>query len=455
VRFFTAVLFALLPLPAQSIAIRDVTLIDATGAPARAHTTVILAGDRIVSIGASATAAMPKGARVIEGKGKYLIPGLWDMHVHLWDKYNFFPLYIAEGVTGIRDMGSDFARTNRWRKQAASPRVYTSGPAVMGPTAKTGKLAVLRVTTAADAEQTVNKLFEMDVDFVKVLSDIPRGAYFSVAHRARIHRLPFAGHLPDAVTLSEAIDERQRSVEHLFGFPLACSSAEDSLRREREEALEKNDQAALRRIHNRIQETYSDDKAVDYGRRCARATVWLTPTLTLLERMSLLDMDKLTGDPAFQHVPASIRKEWPDPREDFKRTSKEDFDAGRQDFEKCLRIVAAMRRGGAEILAGTDTGDPQTVPGFALHDELVLLVRAGLTPMEALQAATRNAARCLGVENRFGTIATGKAADVVLLDADPLADIRNTAKISAVVLHGRLYTRAQLDGLRRQVQALP
>lgn len=453
-KLFIAAVLSALPLVGQSLVIRDVTLIDATSAPARAHATVITSGDRIVSIGSSGAAA-PKGARVIDGKGKYLIPGLWDMHVHLWDRYSLFPLYISQGVTGLRDMGSDFARTNRWRKQAGSPRVYTSGPAVMGPTLKSGKLAVVRVTTADDAEQTVNKLFEMDVDFVKVLTNVPRGAYFSLAHRARIHRLPFAGHLPDAVTLSEVIDERQRSVEHLFGFPLACSSEEESLRVQRAEALDRKDRAALARIRDRIYETYSEAKALDYGQRCGRWTVWLTPTLTLQERISLLDMKKLTGDPAFQYVPASIRKGWDDPRVELERTSKADLETARHDFERSLNMVAALKRGGAEILAGTDTGDPQTVAGFSLHDELVLLVRAGLTPLEAIQAATRNAARCLGVEKRFGTIEKGKAADLVLLDADPLADIRNTAKISTVVLRGRPFSRVQLNGLLRQVQALP
>jgi hypothetical protein len=455
VKLFTAFVLCALPLVGQSLVIRDVTLIDATGRAARAHVTVIAAGDRIVSVGPSGSTPAPRGSRVIDGKGKYLIPGLWDMHVHLWDKYSLFPLYVAAGVTGIRDMGSDFARTNRWRKQAGSPRVYTSGPAVMGPTLKSGKLAVLRVTSGGDAEQTVNQLFEMDVDFVKILTNVPRGAYFSLAHRARIHRLPFAGHLPDAVTLSEVIEERQRSIEHLFGFPLACSSEEESLRAQRAEALDKKDRAGLARIHDRIYETYREAKALDYGRRCARWMVWLTPTLTLHERLSLLDMKKLTSDPAFQYIPASIRKGWDDPRVEFERTSKEDLETARLDFERGMNIVAAMKRGGAEILAGTDTGDPQTVAGFSLHDELALLVRAGLTPLEAIQAATRNAARCLGVENRFGTIEKGKAADLVLLDADPLADIRNTRKISTVVLRGKAYSRAQLDGFVRQVQALP
>ena len=430
-------------------------MIDATGAAARAHVTVIAAGDRIVSVTPSGSTAAPKGSRVIDGKGKYLIPGLWDMHVHLWDKYSLFPLYVAAGVTGIRDMGSDFTRTNRWRKQPGSPRVYTPGPAVMGPTLKAGKLAVLRVSTAVDAEQTVNQLFEMDVDFVKILTNVPRGAYFSLAHRARIHRLPFAGHLPDAVTLSEVIEERQRSIEHLFGFALACSSEEESLRGQRAEALDRKDRAALVRIHDRVYETYSEAKALDYGQRCGRWGISVTPTLTLHERMSLVDMKKLTSDPALQYVPASIRKGWDDPRAELERTSKADLETARLDFERGLKIVAALKRGGAEILAGTDTGDPQTVPGFSLHDELVLLVRAGLTPLEAIQASTRNAARSLGVENRFGTIEKGKAADLVLLDADPLADIRNTTRISMVVLRGKPYSRVQLNGLVRQVQALP
>ncbi len=389
-------------LPATNLIVRDVTLIDATGNPARAHMSVAVTGQRITAIGPAASIPIPKGAEIVNGKGKFLIPGLWDMHVHLWRKQSMFPLYIANGVTGVRDMGSNFKQTEVNRGKTIGPRVFTCGRAVMGPD-----------LSPADGERIVNKLDDEDVDFVKVQSNIPRDAYFSLAHRARLLRLPFAGHVPDSVTMAEAIDARQRSMEHLFGIPLACSSEEDELRRQRAQAIATKDKTALDRIAERIYETYSEEKATALFRRFVMFDVWQVPTLTLREK-----------------------------------------NASKRDFDRCLNLVASMRRANVPMLAGADTGDPYVLPGSALHDELALLVHAGLTPLEAIQSATRNPARFLGLESTLGTIQKGKVADMVLLDANPLADIRNTRQISAVILKGALLTRARLNGLLRTPESV-
>ena len=437
------VLLALLAaaLPAAPLIIRDVTVIDATGAPARPHMSVVVTGQKITAIGPAASIAVPKGAAVINGSGKFLIPGLWDMHVHLWEKQPLFPLYIANGVTGIRDMGSDFAQTTAWRKEIAAgkrtgPKIITSGPAVMGPDLSSGKLTVLRVTTPFDGENAANRLDDQDADFIKVLSNIPHDAYISLAHRARLLRLPFAGHVPDSVTMEEAIDARQRSVEHLFGLFLACSSEESELRRNRSKITAE-----------KLYATYDSRKAQALFRRFARFDVWQVPTLTLRQRMDLIGIDQLATDQRLKYIPASIRKTWDDPREDLKKASPEDLEAGKRDFAKCLELVAAMHRASVPILAGTDTGDPDVLPGFALHDELALLVRAGMTPLEAIQSATLNPARFLGLEATQGTIQKGKLADLVLLTANPLNDIQNTQKIDAVILRGRLLARRDLNNL--------
>ena len=437
------ILLALLTttLPAAPLLIRDVTVIDATGAPARPNMSVLVTGQKITAIGIASSIAVPKGVAVLNGRGKFLIPGLWDMHVHLWEKQPLFPLYIANGITGIRDMGSDFTQTTQWRKQIAAgkvtgPKIITSGPAVMGPNLSSGKLTVLRVNTPPEGENAANQLDNQDVDFINVLSNVPHDAYISLAHRARILRLPFAGHIPDSVTMEEAIDARQRSMEHLFGLLLACSSEESELRRHRDEATAE-----------KLYETYDARKAQTLFQRLARFEVWQVPTLTLRQRMDLIGIDRLTNDQRLKYIPASIRMTWDDPRDDLNKASPKALEAGRRDFSKCLELVAAMHRAGVPMLAGTDTGDPYVLPGFALHDELALLVRAGMTPLEAIQSATLNPARFLGLEATHGTIQKGKIADLILLNANPLIDIQNTQKIDAVILKGRLLTRHDLSNL--------
>ncbi len=424
-------------LPAAPLLIRDVTVIDATGAPARPHMSVVVSGPKIIALGPSSSIAVPKGAAVLNGSGKFLIPGLWDMHVHLWEKQPLFPLYIANGITGVRDMGSDLTRTNVWRKQIAAgkltgPKIVTSGPAVMGANLSSGKLTVLRVTTPSDGENAANQLDNQDVDFIKVLSNIPHDAYISLAHRARILRLSFAGHVPDSVTMEEAIDARQRSMEHLFGLLLACSSQENELRRHPSEITA-----------TKLYETYDPRKAQALFQRFVRFEVWQVPTLTLRQRMDLIGIDRLATDQRLKYIPSSIRNTW----DELNQPASNNLEAGRRDFAKCLELVAAMHRAGVPMLAGTDTGDPYVLPGFALHDELVLLVRAGMTPLEAIQTATLNPARFLGLEATQGTIQKGKLADLILLNANPLTDIQNTQKIDAVILKGRLLTRHDLSNL--------
>jgi hypothetical protein len=245
-------------------------------------------------------------------------------------------------------------------------------------------------------------------------------------------------------------------MEHLFGLPLACSSEEAELRRRCAEATAANDYPALENIAEEIYQTYDEPKAAGLFRRFVRFEVWQVPTLTLRERMSLIGVDQLTTDARQKYIPAAIRKTWThdDPREDLKKASAADLERGKRDFARCLELVGAMRRAGVPMLAGTDTGDPFVLPGFALHDELALLVRAGMTPLEAIQSATRNPARFLGMEGTLGTIQKGKIADMVPLQANPLDDIRNTRQITTVILRGKPFTRERLNGLLRSMEAV-
>lgn len=402
-------LLAALPLAAASIAIQDVSVIDVASGQTRPHMTVVVEDGRISRVGAASSTPVPAGARIVPGKEKFLIPGLWDMHVHLFYK-QYLPLFLAYGVTGVQDMGSDFAKVSAWRTdiesgKSAGPRIFTSGPPVDGGPSDDPKLPVLVARNADEARQAFDRLYKMDVDFIKVLSSLPRDAYFALAELARHWDLRLVGHIPTTVTAQEAVEARQKSLEHMFGISKSVST---------------------------------DEEALAFFEQCAVAGTRISPTLVLWLRMSHFDDPRLMNDPRLQAIPASIRETWPD--------ISSDTASLKQQIWRIYRLVALAKRGKAEILAGTDTGDPYVMPGAALHEELEQLVEAGLTPREALEAATLAPARFFESKD-LGAIEAGKLADMVLLDANPLDDIRNIRKVNGVCSHSRFFTRADLDAI--------
>ncbi len=410
-------------------AIHDVTVIDGTGADPKPHMTIVIRGERIVAMGPVSKVRIPKGARVVQGRGRYAIPGLWDMHVHLWYEQDQLPVFVANGITGVRDMGSDYARTTAWRRdcengKAIGPHVVTSGPAVDGHVSDSKLLPVMVAITPEDARRTFDKLDEMDVDFIKVLSDLPRDAYIALAERSRKWRMAFAGHVPRSITAWEAIDARQGSMEHLFGVFGAC-------------ATDPKD----------VLGTFSEEKARELFKKSALFETRQTPTLTLWERMAFVDAAARVHDPHLREVPYAIRATWPKPDEEIKSANTERAAALKAQYDLARRMVKMMQESGVEILAGTDTGDPYTIPGVTLQHELELLVKSGLTPMQALQTATIAPARYLGWDESVGTLKQGMVGDIVLLDANPLADIRNVSRISGVAIRGRYLSKPQLTAI--------
>jgi hypothetical protein len=432
-------------LTAQTTAIRNIDIVDViTGTTQRGN--VVVAGSKIVAAGPAAR--VPAKAAVVDGKGKFVIPGLWDMHVHLWESEPMFDLYTAHGVTGLRDMGSDYDRTRAWGRQALAgigPRVFTCGSPVDGPASEAAKFPVVHAAGPEDGRRAADSLDTQGVDFIKVLSTLPHDAYIALAQRARLRRAVFAGHVPESVSIEEAIDARQRSMEHLFGIALACSSDEYDLRLKRADAITHKDNLALRGIRERNRETFSESKANELFRRMGRFGVWQVPTLSLRERLALIGLERLATNPLVKAVPEAVRKNWTDPRTDLKDVSPETLDRLRADYDLHRRIVSLMQRNRVDLLTGTDTGDPYVIPGAALHDELALLVDAGLSPAEALRAATSNAARYFNLQLTHGTVERGKIADLVILDSNPLVDIRNTRRIHAVMVRGKLLDRKRLN----------
>ena len=467
-------------LPAQSLVIEHVTVIDATGGATQKNVDVAIDGDRIVTI-TKKFKPLPSQAqriRFVEGKGKFLIPGLWDMHVHLGPPEIFFPLLIANGITGVREMfsGIPMQTIRQWRASRDAigpdvPRIVAPGfldgpPLLSGGQPPPGAIAI---GTAEQARSAVRALAATGVDFLKVYNSIPRDAYFALAEEARAIGIPFAGHVPEAVSPAEASDAGQRSQEHLINIMLACSTKEEELRAARVELMlsqKISGEARMRELGfpnpAGLFDTYDPKKAAALFQTFVRNGTWQTPTLVLLDSFARARDEDVISDPRRKYFPKAWTQAW-DPRNTF--FLKDLFVPTDREYnglnvrirvllERYQQLVGDMHRAGVEFLAGTDAnGVSPVMPGFALHRELELLVASGLTPLEALQSATRNAARYLAAAKEAGTVEVGKAADLVLLNADPLLDIRNTQQIDSVVMRGRYFSRGDLDAMLAKVAA--
>jgi imidazolonepropionase-like amidohydrolase len=389
----------------------------------------------------------------VDGTGKYLIPGLWDMHVHITGTY-YLPLFLANGVTGVRDMHTFWpALIYGMRKRVADgkllgPRIVAAGALIDGPNPIWP--GSLKAANAEEGRAAVRKLRKDGADFVKVYSKLPRDAFLAIAQEAKKQGLPVAGHVPESVGAAEASDAGQRCMEHLYGLWTACSSKEAALRKGVVDALPRSDNAAFRALMVRTQaralDSYDEKKATALFARFARNGTWQCPTLTVLRALASLDQEKFRKDPRVKYMGPEVLGMW-SPKGDRAKQLLALAPDLKRTYRKALPLVKALRAAKVPLLAGTDTPNPYCFPGFSLHDELALLVEAGLTPREALAAATLGPAKYLGRQKDLGTVEKGKLADLVLLSADPLADIKNTRKIAVVVVNGKLLKRADLDKL--------
>jgi imidazolonepropionase-like amidohydrolase len=439
--------------PAAGTMITNVSVIDVRGGPTRPHLTVLVSGDRIVQVGRDVTPHAGT-SRVVDGTGKFLIPGLWDMHVHLFfDEPGLsaldvtLPLLLANGVTGVRDMGSELEPILRTRREVASgarrgPRLVVAGPMLDGPTARFP--ASMTITSPDDGRRAVARLASAGVDFIKIQSGVPHDAYLAIADECRQRKIPFVGHVPDAVRATEAVRAGQGSFEHLIGIFEGSSTAEEAFLHGG-----KSPGAFLK--------AYDPAREAALVQLLAAQQVWQVPTLYWERGQWLVDTVNVTRDPDLRYVPAAWRTTtWPKWTASILKDLDTDPLAVRDAFVAHeLRIIARLHRAGVPMLAGTDTpAGVGVIPGASLHHELERFVAAGLTPMEALQTATLNPARFLGRLNEMGTVEAGKVADLVLLDADPTVDIRNTRRIAGVVAAGRYLSRRDLDGMLNGVAAV-
>jgi len=442
--------------------LRHGTLIDGTGSRPRPDTTVVLIGDRIVWTGDDQhRVPVPAGARVVDIRGKFVIPGLWDMHTHGSDFVDIFPpLHIANGVTGTREMWgypeNRAVRDQIERGELLGPRITMASSIIDGPVTLLGPPVTL-VATPAEARAAVHTAQAEGSDFVKTYSYLGRDEFAAIIDEAAKLGLPVAGHWPYRVPFLDAAEGGLRSFEHLFGLSLATSSREAEYRAIMEATPFDPAQPRVffnlaRELERQSAQSYHPGKARAVFARLARAGSWQSPTLRVNQVMTS-PAETFASDPRLKYMPAVIRDFWAAVIKVNAPSTPEKIVQYREFFQAQLRLVGAASAGGVSIIGGTDCLNPYCLPGFGTHDELALLVEAGLSPMRALQTVTRDAARYLGVDRTMGTVSAGKVADLVVLDANPLADIRNTQRIHAVVARGRLITSEQRQRMLADVEA--
>lgn len=424
------------------IAIENVTVIDGTDHAPRRGVTVVIEGRTITTI-TRKHAAQPSGTKVIDGTGKFLIPGLWnnDLHGPAYGEAKA-PLLslVSYGVTTVRDMGAPLDDIGRLRAATASgelvgPRLFVAGPLMEGPVPVKMAL-IVDLFSEQQAREEVRTLKQHGVDYVEVDTTLTPELYWAIADEARKQGLRLVGHIPAKIGAASIVRAGQKNVEHLGGRFLnvlvACSSDEDffmhalgSIYDDVLKAVSEGKQPSREPqftadFDKRLLDTFDEEKAQRLFHLYAKNGVAQTPTLSVLK--TLWEMNKSN------HL------------------TEEDMAYGKKIFEKDMEVVREMKRAGVPILAGTDGAYLQG--GDALHSELGLLVQAGLTPLEALQSATRDAAQFMGVSKDVGTVERGKVADLVLLDANPLDDISNTRRVDGVFLRGQYFSKDELVAMK-------
>ena len=430
-----------------SVAIRNVTVITMTGAAPAANQTVVVRAGRIAEIGSAADVRVPADAMPVDGTGKFLIPGLFEMHAHTSKtRASALGLYVIHGVTTIRDQGSEHAEVLRWRREIRNdtrvgPRMLIAGPYLESlrniermrrdpPEERVEPFERARVPVGSpdDARRVIDSLARLELDHFKIRTVQDRETYLALAQAAHARGKKLVGHVVTA-TPAAFLEAGQDGVEH--GFPIGL----DSLPR---------------------------DERMAFWRQLAARDVGMVPTIVVateavfrpLEYFRALVSDTTpAAHPLRPYLSRFMILDW---REQVEEVTPQ----RRQYFERAWPIALAhlreMRQSGVRIMAGSDVAVLNVFPGVSLHEELRLFVDSvGMTPLEALESATRKPAEWLGLADSVGTIERGKIADLVLLDANPLDAITNTRRIAAVVLRGRLFQRKELDELLATVARMP
>lgn len=424
-----ALLQAPAPEPEPATAFVGVTVLPMDSERRLADHTVVVRDGRIVAMGPRASTPVPEGATAIDGTGRFLMPGLADMHVHTWAASDA-PMFLAHGVTTVRNLfGSP--QHLAWRAQVEKgellgPTLVTAGPILDGePPVWPGSSVVEDVESARAA---VAAHVEQGYDFVKVYQRLTLEAYEAIVEEARLAGLPIDGHTPDAVGYERVLAAGQRTVEHMSGIGLVVAADPPG-------SGWAGDNLGWARVDPERQALWVE--------RSVAAGVWLCPTFVVFQKMLEPDLfARELGMDHVRHVPTFTRQFWKNMNA---RNTPEGRAAGRDSVPARMAFLEAFVDAGGRVILGTDMGNPLVVPGYSVHEELANFAAAGLSHFQALHAATRAPAQCLGLEREFGSVAVGLRADLLLLGADPLLDVDNARAIEGVMVRGRWLDRAALD----------
>lgn len=465
----TALLLWPLPQPpavgvAGDFLIRGVAVVDVEAGRLTGRQDVLIVDGRIAAMGDAGSMAMPESVIAVDGAGKFLMPGLWDMHTHstrLSSQYQH-PLFIANGVTAVRDLWGCMSEPDpffaciddrqSWNRALAeraglSPRYFGQSSYQIngGDEVPDGFPPFFRARNAQEARELVAYYAEAGADILKVYTELSPDAYFALADEAQRKGLRVDGHRPIRVSLEAMLAAGQRSVEHARLFLLECYEGAEAFR-----ALDNPLTAYTPELQRQLVDGQDETRCGGLIDQLAASDTWWTPTLQTLRMGALAADADFRADPRLKYVPYLFWKLMWEP--DADRIAERGADeSGRnvhaEMYRLALRHVGQAHASGAKILAGTDAFDTYVFPGFSTHDELAELVAAGLSPGAALKTATIDAAIFSGVETDYGSITVGKTSDLILLSADPLTDIRNTRRIAALFFNGSYFDRASLDRL--------
>lgn len=447
----------------KDLEIRDVTIVDVEQGKLLPHRTVLIEDGVITSVIQSKGAPTKSGADVIDAGGKFLIPGLWDMHTHITHTDVDFPLYIANGVLGIRSMGGAQDQVFAWQAKLKDgslfgPMAFVSGPILDGPHGPVQPASYgVRIGTAEEGRVEVDTLKSRGADFVKVYDGLSRDSYFAIAAEANKIRLPFAGHVPDDVTILEAVHAGQRSIEHEIEHRGESTAEQELMERRRSqdfmaEAMKTGNYTlipdGIAREGNVWLKSFSQERADALYRALAQNRTYLCPTLVTGYWVAYGDDVASKPDARQRFIDPKTLVYWQPSMNmltKYRTPAYEEWVKAK--YTKLLKQIPRQQALGVQLLAGTDLTVPYTYPGSSVHDEIRLFASAGLTPLQALQTATRNPIQFFGLQSSLGSVDTGKQAELVLLDGNPLADLKNLDQIQAVITHGRILRKPELKAL--------
>src|SRR5215469_1695671 len=437
------------------LVLRGGTLVDVASGKEISDSVIVMRGDRIEQVGSGST-AIPGGAQIIDAKGNWIIPGLIDSHAHAENPDETpFSLYLANGVTTIRNPGGNITvlrltRDRLSRGELIGPRLFFSGPLLDGMPPVWPAMSLL-VDTPERARSAVNFLADEGADFVKVYNNVKEPELRAIIAAAKERGLPVAGHIPRSMTMTRAVELGMTRLEHIRVTGREMLSADEAA---------KIDPLPLGTREPMLWQRFDlqSEKMRTLVARLAESKVFLDPTLVISQQTEIPNLEAERNDPNNQYLsPAAVEEAVKGEKNPLFDLPPDLQTVAAEAFRKQEQFVGMCNQAGVKIIAGTDgPGIGSLLPGFGLHRELELLVESGLSPLQALRAASLTGAEALGKDDRLGTVEPGKFADMVVLDADPLQQIQNLKKIHLVVKGGKTYERdALLQQARSQADKKP